>query len=186
MVAPTPINLVALHGRTFEGFVQFQEPNSDQSPSEIPPVEGATTWFRLKERQTMSFNMRFDRVPHYSDDGQKAVDPSGSSHSFQMDIKITSDMFDSVFSESSDKETLSYWIYRNTINKPIQVIFVTSFGMLEGPSGTPTQDTVNLKFVLDPSTFTPSLGATGGSPSIAVSGTVLSITSALRAVDGDQ
>lgn len=173
MAPPTDLNLQSLHGRTFEGFVQFQVPDG-------------STWYRMKERQTMQFQMRYDRVVHYSDDGQKAVDPSGHSHTFNMTIKVTSDMFDSVFSASSDKKTLSYWIYQNEIYQPIQVIFVTSMPTLSGPSGFTTQNDVNLKFVLDPNGFSTSLGASGGSPEITVSGTVLSITSALRSTTTDQ
>ncbi len=173
MVAPTPFNLQSLHGRTFQGFVQFQEPSGSE-------------WFRMKERQQMTFTMRFDRAPHYSDAGILAVDPAGISHSFTMDLKLTSDLFDDVFSASSDKETLSYWIYQNTIHAPIEVIFVTSFEMLLGPSGATTEKNINLKFVLDPNTFTPSLGASGGAPSITVGGIVLSITSAIRATTTEQ
>jgi len=180
MTAPTDFNLQSLHGRSFEGFVQFQIPTTA-----IPP-SGAGVWYRMKERQTMSFKMQFDRATHYDDAGLKAVDPSGFNHSFSMDIKLTSDLFDSVFSESSDKQTLSYWIYRNTINQPIQVIFVTSFTMLTGPSGSTTQKNINLKFVLDPSSFSTSLGSSGGSPTLSVSGTVISITSALRSTTTDQ
>lgn len=180
MVAPTDFNLQSLHGRTFEGFVQLQIPTTA-----IPP-SGVGAFFRMKERQTMTFTMQFDRVKHYDDAGLLAVDPAGISHSFTMNLKVTSDLFDNVFSESSDKKTLSYWIFRNTINQPIQVIFVTSLKMLLGPVGFTTQDTVNLKFVLDPSTFSPSLGASGGSPEITVSGIVVSITSALRSTTSDQ
>ena len=173
MVAPTDLNLVTLHGRTFEGFVQFQVPSG-------------STWYRMKERQNMTFAMRYDRAPHYSDDGQKVLDPSGHNHSFSMDIKVTSDMFDSVFSASSDKKTLSYWIYQNEINAPIEVIFVTSMPMLTGPAGFVTQNNVNIKFVLDPSGFSTGLGPQGGSPNITVSGEVVSITSALRSTTTDQ
>jgi hypothetical protein len=173
MVAPTNFNLQSLHGHTFKGFVQFQEPDG-------------STWFRLKERQSMTFNMRFDRVKHYTDDGILAVDPSGISHNFTMNIKLTSDIFDNTFSSASDKETLSYWIYKGTVHEPVEVIFVTSFETLSGPSGFTTENTVNLKFVLDPSNFAPSMGASGGSPEIVVSGIVLSITDASRSTTSEQ
>ncbi len=186
MVLPTNFNLQNLHGRSFEGFVQFQQPNADQSPSEIPPVEGGTTWFRMKERQNMTFSMVFNRAEHYDDAGLKAVDPAGFSHSFSMTLKLTADIFDNQFNESSDKQTLSYWIYRNKINQPIQVIFVTSFQMLAGPSGDLTNDVINLKFVLDPNTFSTGLGASGGAPDLTVSGTVVSITTAERDTQVDQ
>lgn len=181
MTAPTPLNIDTLRGLAFQGFVQFQIPSAT-----IPPT-GTGTWYRLKERQNMSLKWQFNRAEHYSDDGSKFVDPSGTSHSFNMTIKLTSDMVDSVFSESSDKETLSYWIYRNTINQPIQIIFVTTFGMTAGTSVPyDTEDTVNLKFVLDPNSFTFGQSGSGGSPEVTVSGTVLSVTNALRAMTGDQ
>ena len=180
MVAPTNFNLETLHGRSFEGFTQFQIPTTA-----IPP-SGSGTWYRLKERQQMTFRMQFNRAEHYTDDGIKVVDPAGHSHTFSMDIKLTSDMFDNVFSESSDKKTLSYWIYRNTINAPIQVIFVTSFPTLLGPAGFTTENDVNLKFVLDPNTFSTGLGTSGGSPNLTISGTVVSITNALRSTTTEQ
>ena len=180
MVA-TDLNLQTLRGRTFEGFVQFQIPTTA-----IPP-SGAGTWYRLKERQTMQFTMVFPRATHYSDDGTLAVDPSGQQHSFQMSIKLTSDMFDSLFSESSDKKTLSYWIYRNKIHQPIQIIFVTSFSTLSGPAGSDVlENDVNIKFVLDPNSFSTGLSANGGSPELSVSGAVISITSALRSTTTSQ
>ena len=180
MVLPTDFNLQSLHGRSFEGFVQFQIPTTA-----IPP-SGVGVWFRMKERQTMSFKMQFLRVEHYDDAGLKAIDPAGHAHSFTMDLKLTADLFDNEFSETSDKKTLSYWIYRNTINQPIQVIFVTSFQMLDGPTGDESNDVINLKFVLDPSTFSTGLGASGGAPNLTVSGTVVSITSAERDITSEQ
>jgi len=180
MVAPTNFNLQTLRGRTFEGFVQFQIPTTA-----IPP-SGVGTWYRMKERQTMNFNMKFNRAEHYDDAGLKAVDPAGHSHSFQMVIKVTSDLFDNEFTDNSEKQGLGWWIYRNTVNQPIQVIFVTSMQMLDGPSGDTSNDVINLKFVLDPSSFAPSFGESGGSPSITVSGTVVSITSVLRESTSEQ
>jgi len=173
MVAPTNFNLQNLRGKAFKGFVQFQEPNG-------------STWYRMKERQTVSFDMRFNRAEHYSDDGQKAVDPAGHSHGFRMTIKLTSDLFDSVFSNSSDPQTLSYWIYKNTIYDPIEIIFVASFENHEDISPPfSTENKVNIKFVLDPSDFSTGQGV-GGSPEISISGTVLSITSALRSTTTEQ
>lgn len=176
MVAPTSFNLQNLRGRTFEGFVQFQIPTTT-----IPPT-GVGAWFRMKERQTMQFKMQWNRAEHYDDAGLKAVDPAGHSHTFTMTLKTTTDMFDATFGESADNKTLTYWIYRNSINAPIQVIFVTSLITLDPNSN----DTINLKFVLDPTTFSTGLGASGGSPDITVSGTVISITSALKASNEDQ
>jgi len=176
MVAPADFNIQTLRGRTFEGFVQFQIPTIT-----IPPT-GVGSWFRMKERQTMTFRMQYNRAEHYDDAGLKAVDPAGSSHNFTMNIKLTSDLFDPDFNETADKETLTYWMFRNETNQPIQVIFVTSFNTLD----TGINPAVNLKFVLDPSTFTPSLGASGGSPEMIVSGTVVSITSAIKETSTDQ
>ncbi len=183
MVAPTDFNLESLHGRTFKGFVQFQEPDG-------------SVWFRLKERQEMTFQMNYARAPHYTDDGRKVLDPAGSNHQFQMTLKVTSDMFDdTVWTFTNgildtglviDKETLSYWMYKNELREPIEVIFVTSMEMLSGPSGDTGDDTVNIKFRLDPSGFTTGLGSSGGAPNITVSGEVLAVTNAVRASTSEQ
>ena len=162
MVA-TPLNLQTLRGKAFEGFVQFQEPDG-------------STWYRLKERQSMKMSLSYSRTEHYSDDGTLAVDPSGHSHSFSMTIKLTTDMFDTQ-DPPTDKKTISYWIYKNKTHLPIQIVFVTSFPTLDST----TNNDVNIKFVLDPSGFDTGLGGTGGSPDITVSGKILSITSALKA-----
>ncbi len=169
MVAPTPFNIDSLHGRTFEGFVQFQEPDGSE-------------WFRMKERQQMTFTMSYQRATHYTDDGKKITDPSGQNHTFQMTLKLTADLFDTNFGAGSDKQTLSYWIYKNEVNEPIEVIFVTSFPTLD-TGGTPD---VNIKFRLDPHTFATGLGPQGGAPDITVTGIVLSITSALKSSDSEQ
>ena len=162
MVA-TPLNLQTLRGKAFEGFVQFQEPDG-------------VTWYRLKERQSMKMSLNYGRTEHYSDDGTLAVDSSGHSHSFNMTIKLTTDMFDTQ-DPPTDKKTISYWIYKNKTHSPIQIVFVTSFPTLDSS----TNNDVNIKFVLDPSGFDTGLGGTGGSPDITVSGKILSITSALKA-----
>lgn len=184
MVSPTDLNLQSLRSRSFEGFVQLQIPDG-------------TIWYRLRERQTMSFNMNYDKIKHYSDDGVLVVDPAGTSHSFTMNIKLTSDMFDdTVWTFTSgildknitfgEKNTLSYWIYKNEIREPITIIFVTSFTTLSGPVGDLLDNDVNIKFVLSPDSFTSSLGASGGSPEIIVSGIVTSITNAARTTTTDQ
>ena len=174
MVAPTNLNLQNLRGKAFKGFVQFQIPDG-------------STWYRMKERQTMSLNMAFPRSQHYSDDGQLALDPNGISHSFSMTIKTTSDMWDTVFSDASDKKTLSYWIYKNTIYDPIEIIFVASFENHEDTSPPfSTENKVNIKFVLDPSTFSTGLSTNGGSPDVTIGGTIRSITSALRSTTNEQ
>lgn len=174
MVAPTDLNLRTLRGTTFLGFVQFQEPSG-------------SVWYRLKERQTLNVTFKFNRAQHYDDAGALALDPAGISHSFSMVLKVTSDIFDDVFSSASDKQTLSYWIFQNSINAPIDVIFVTSMQMLAGPAGDTTRDVVNLKFTLNPDTFGPiTYSATGGSHEITVSGIVTSITEAIRDTTEEQ
>jgi hypothetical protein len=171
MVAPTNFNLQNYRGRTFQGFVQFQIPDG-------------STWYRMKERQNFSFNLNFNKASHYSDDGQLALDPAGISHSFNLTIKLTSDMFDgTTFGASSDKKTLSYWIYKNQINEPIEVIFVASFQTIDSPDN---KDYVNLKFRLHPNSFSSGLGANGGSPELTISGNILEITNAIREIDAEQ
>ena len=180
MVAPTNFNLRTLRGTTFKGFVQFQEP------------EG-TTWFRLKERQTLNVTFRFNRAQHYDDAGNLTLDPAGISHSFTMLLKVTSDLFDDEFDTTSpisgtmDKKTLSYWIAKNQVHEPIDVIFVTSMEMLDGPAGDTAEKFINLKFTLVPDTFGPiNYSATGGSHEITVSGIITSITEAIRDTTTDQ
>lgn len=179
MVA-TNLNESNFHGHTFKGFVQFQ------NTTDATPAVATGLWYRLKERQNMSFNMNFNRSNHYADDGTLVLDPSGHSHSFNMTIKLTSDMFDNVFSVNSSKKTLSYWIYQNTVNNPIEIIFVTSFDTLTGPTSNPNENSVNIKFVLDPSSFSTGLSSNGGSPEISISGAVKSITTAVRHSTKDQ
>lgn len=167
-MSATPFNLDSLHGQAFKGFVQFQEPGG--------------SWYRMKERQQMTFNMAYLRSTHYTDDGQKVTDSSGTNATFQMTLKLTSDLFDTVFSSSSDKKTLSYWIYQNENNNPIEIVFVTSFPTLDS-GGTPD---VNIKFRLDPHTFSTGLSPQGGAPDITVTGIVLSVTSALKSANSNQ
>lgn len=166
-MAPTNFNLDTLRGHTFKGFVQFQAPDG-----------GA--YFRLKERQTMSLNMRYDRVKHYQDDGTLHVDPAGVSHSFDMRIKLTSDMIDNVFSASSDKKTLSYWIQQCNLHQPVEAIFVGTMETFSGPAGFTSEKFIHFKFTLDPSNFSPSLNTGGGSPEITVGGIVLRVESVVR------
>lgn len=183
MVLPTNLNEDQFHGRTFKGYVQFQEPDG-------------SVWFRMKERQAMTFNMSYTMADHYTDDGRKIQDPAGHNHTFSMPIKVTSDMFDDTTWTYTngildddlviDKETLSYWIYKLEINKPIIIIFVVSMEMLTGPSGSSTSKNINFKFRLQPSSFGTGLGNAGGAPTITVGGTVLSITSALRSTTTEQ
>lgn len=159
MVDPTDFNLQSLRTRTFKGFVQFQIPDG-------------STWYRLKERQAVTINFNFQREQHYSDAGVKALDPAGHNHTFSMRLKFTGDLFDDTFSASSNKETLSYWIYKNTVNEPIEVVFVATLEAIAG-----TNKYTHLKFKLDPSSFGPITYGQGGTNEIGVSGEVISITS---------
>jgi len=113
MVVPTNFNPREKRGTTFKGFVQFQDPGA------------GSTFFRLKERQTLNVTFRFNRAQHYDDAGNLTLDPAGISHSFNMVIKVTSDLFDTSFSTSSDSKTLSFWIAKNQANEPIDVVFVS-------------------------------------------------------------
>ena len=170
MVAPTNFNLQTYRGTTFKGFVQFQLP------------DGAT-WFRLKERQSFSFSLGFQRTTHYDDAGKLALDPSGLNHTFTLAVKLTSDMFDTSFSSPSDKKTITYWMKKSQDNEPIEIIFVTSFQALDSPD---SKDFINLKFRLMPNTFASGLGASGGSPVLDISGNILEVTDAIRTTTSEQ
>lgn len=158
-------NLQSLRTRTFKGFVQFQN---------------GSDWYRLKEKQSITINFNFIRENHYSDAGQKAVDPAGINHSFSMRLKVTSDLFDDVFSASSNTNTLSYWIYKNTIHEPVEIVFVATMEALSGPTGSLTEKYIHIKFTLDPSQFGPITYGSGGTNEISVSGDVLSIAELKR------
>ena len=183
MVAPTELNLQTLRGRTFQGFVQFQIPDG-------------STWYRLKERQNFSFSMTYSRAPHYSDDGRLALDPSGRQNTFTLTIKMTSDMFDDVnwtYTDGKlntglniDKQTLSYWLYKNELLDPVEIIFVGSLETLNGPSGDTGDKNINIKFKCNPNAFTMGLGANGGSPEVTITGNILEITNAVRASTTEQ
>jgi hypothetical protein len=185
MVAPTNFNEQVYRGKAFEGFLQFQIPDG-------------STWYRLKERQAVAFTFNYSRATHYSDSGQKALDPSGFSHSFSMTIKLTSDMFcdrawtytngvldKTVAFTSAEKNTISYWLYKNEIYDPIEMVFVTSFPTLSAPAPT-TKDDVNIKIHMDPNTFATGISASGGSPELTITGDVLSVTHAVRSTTTEQ
>jgi len=188
----TDFNLQGLRTRTFKGFMQFQSPDPN-----------STEYFRLKERQSVRIDFRFDYQTHFSDSGQKALDPQGYGHTFTIDLKTTSDLFDDTWLDEDAVNdatqdnatgdfgwnTLSYWIARANGNNPIEVTFVATLSALSGPgttaqiaatpsaydSGDPAQKWIHIKFVLQPSVFGPITYGTGGSNNITVSGDVLSI-----------
>jgi len=170
MTAPTNFNLQAYRGRTFQGFVQFQIPDG-------------STWYRLKERQAFTFSLAFQRASHYDDAGKLALDPSGIGHTFNLSVKLTSDMFDTSFSSSADKKTITYWMKKSQDNEPVEIIFVTSFQTLDSSDN---KDYINIKFKLMPNSFSSGLGASGGSPTLDISGNILEITDAIRTTTNEQ
>lgn len=166
-----------LRTRAFKGFVQFQEPSG-------------TDYFRLKERQTANVTFNWERVPHYDDAGIKVLDPSGHTHTFEMTLKLTSDLIDDEYNKTSpdataNKHTISYWMLKNELYEPIQIIFVTTLEAQSGPLGEEAEKFLHFKFVLDPQKFGAiTLGATGGSVSVPVSGEVISISEVKRTSTG--
>jgi len=163
----TDFNLQSLRTRAFKGFVQFQDPDN------------ASNFLRLKERQTMNVTFSFSRAPHYNDSGIKVLDPSGHGHSFTTVLKVTSDLIDDEYDKvtpdaSSDQKTLSYWILKNELYEPIEIIFVTTLEARDGQF-------LHFKYTLDPQTFGPvTLGASGGTSDISVAGEVISIEEIIK------
>ncbi len=168
----TDFNLQDIRTRAFKGFVQFQDPDNPSN------------FLRLKERQTMGLTFSFDRVPHYNDAGTKALDPAGHNHSFTTVLKVTSDIIDDEYNKSNpdataDKKTLSYWILKNELYEPIQLIFVTTLEARDGQF-------LQFKYTLDPQTFGPiTLGASGGTSNITVTGEVIAIEEIIRSNTAD-
>lgn len=162
MVTPTDFNKQNLRTRAFKGFIQFQDPANP------------TIFLRLKERQSMSVTFNFSRDPHYDDAGIKVLDPAGHNHTFTTTLKVTSDLIDDEYNKASpdasaDKKTLSYWILKNELYEPIQVIFVTTLEARDGQF-------IHFKYTLEPQTFGPiTLGATGGTSNITLGGEVIKI-----------
>ncbi len=163
----TDFNLQDLRTRAFKGFVQFQDPDN------------SSNFLRLKERQTMSVTFSFSREPHYDDAGIKVLDPSGHNHTFTTVLKVTSDLLDTTYNKSdpdatSGKETLSYWILKNELYEPIQIIFVVTLEARDGQF-------LHFKYTLEPQTFGPvTLGATGGTSNITVAGEVIAIEEIIK------
>ena len=142
-MAEVDFNLQSLRTRTFKGYVQFQSPDP-----------GDSNYYRMKERQSCTINFRFQYAEHYSDAGQKALDPAGYNHDFALTIKTTSDLFDDIWLDSaaatagltSDPlvplqtgvdmawQTPSYWIARGNANEPIEIVFVATLQALSGPT----------------------------------------------------
>jgi len=183
-------NLQNLRTRTFKGFVQFQSPDG-----------GNTAYYRLKERQSVRIDFRFNYDTHYTDAGQKVLDPSGYNHTFAMDLKTTSDLFDDAWLDSDAAtagltstptvppttsggtadmawQSLSYWIARGNANEPMEITFVATLKAMEDPagnSGATATKWIHMKFVLQPNSFGPITYGQGGSNEIGISGDILSI-----------
>ena len=163
----TDFNLQDLRTRAFKGFVQFQDPDN------------ASIFLRLKERQTMSVTFNFSREPHYDDAGIKVLDPSGHNHTFTTVLKVTSDLLDDQYDKNdpdtgADQKTLSFWILKNELFEPIQVIFVVTLEARDGQF-------LHFKYTLEPQTFGPiTLGATGGTSNITVAGEVIAIEEIIK------
>ena len=168
----TDFNLQNLRTRAFKGFVQFQDPDN------------SSIFLRLKERQTMSVTFNFSREPHYDDAGIKVLDPSGHNHTFTTVLKVTSDLLDDQYDKNdpdtgADQRTLSYWILKNELFEPIQVIFVVTLEARDGQF-------LHFKYTLEPQTFGPiTLGATGGTSNITVAGEVIAIEEIIKTSTAD-
>jgi len=168
----TDFNLQNLRTRAFKGFVQFQDPDN------------ASIFLRLKERQTMNVTFSFSRAPHYNDSGIKVLDPSGHGHSFTATLKVTSDLLDDQYAKNdpdtgADQKTLSFWILKNELYEPIQILFVTTLEARDGQF-------LQFKYTLDPQTFGPvTLGASGGTSDITVAGEVIAIEAIVKSSTPD-
>ena len=166
-------NLSSLRARRFKGYLQFQDPDN------------TSNYLRLKERQTMSINLSFGRDSHYDDQGQKVLDPAGYTHNFSVGLKTSADMFDTGFTwtgfgESgnvvpTDKSSLSYWIYKNQIYEPVELIFITTMETL----GSSSNKYLHLKFTCDVNQFSP-VSRSGAISDTSVSGEILRIESVKR------
>jgi len=179
MVTPTDFNLQNLRTRAFQGFIQFQNPGN------------ATEFLRLKERQSMDVTFSFNREPHYTDSGIKALDPAGHDHRFRMNLKVTSDLIDNEYNKidpdtTAEQQTISYWILKNELYEPIQIIFITTLEARSGPSSDILEKFLHFKFTLDPQVFGPiTIGATGGTSTVDVSGEVIAIEEIIRTATED-
>ncbi len=159
-------NLDSLRAQTFKGYVQFEDPGTPG------------TFYRLKDRQVMTTLLDYILDGHYNDDGAKSLDPAGHNHRFSMNLKMTLDLADDVFSSVSDRQTLSYWIFQLEQHTPLTISFAT-IAETEGNLGGDTH--VQLLFNLVPSTFGPTVyGSQGGSIEMTVGGEIIAVTSLTR------
>jgi len=166
----TDFNKPEFRSQVWKGFVQFQVPDG-------------SVWYRLKEKQNMQTTFSFERATHYTDTGRKFLDPSGYNHRFAITLKLTADMIESVTNSApSNKTTLSYWIYKNAINDPVELIFVNTFEANSQPDT--SGKFIHFKFRLDPSVFGP-ITTNDGSSEIVISGEIVEITTATRTTSSD-
>ena len=172
-MASQDFNLASLRSRKFKGFLQFQDPDN------------TSNYLRLKERQTMTLSLQFTRDAHYDDQGQKVLDPSGYNHSFSCTVKSTADMFDTGFTYlgagngsnviPTDKSSISYWIYKNQIYEPVELIFITTHETL----GTGANKYLHLKFTCDVNAITP-VTLSGATSETTISGEILRVEAVRR------
>ena len=165
------INEQSLRTSTFKGFVQFQDPGSGSS------------YYRMKERQAFGITLNFSYSEQYSDSGVKAFDPSGYNHTFNMTLKVTSDMIDYVSSSGGapdDEKAISYWIYKAIQNDPLDITFVGKMVALNAPSGQSNEHRLWYKFKGRVDSFSTGWSASGGSQDWVMSGAILEINAIER------
>lgn len=153
-------NEVANRGKTFEGFVQFEDPGA------------GTDTLRLKERQQMAITYRFLRETHFDDAGVKTIDWAGYDHQFQLTIKLTADMFDTIDTPTLTT-SISYWIDQNMPpnNNPIQIVFIAT-----ATTDASSNRFIRQKFTLIPHTFGPiTWNRNSGTNEITISGEIIAI-----------
>ena len=146
-------------GKTFRGFVQFEDP-------------GSADTLRFKERQVLQIGYSFTRETHYNDEGIKNIDWAGYNHDFNLTIKLTADMFDTV-DPPTDTTTISYWIDQNMPpnNNPIQIVFIAT-----ATTDAASNRFIRQKFTLVPHTFGPiTWNRASGTNEITIRGEILSI-----------
>lgn len=164
-------NIDSYRSRVFKGFVQFQDPDN------------ITNYLRLREKQTLTTTYRFDRVAHYTDSGRKILDPNGYTHNFTMSIKLTADMIENTSPSTvpTDKSTISYWIYKNAIYEPVELVFVTTFEAINEVTPAAGDKFMHFKFRLDPNVFGPvTHNNQTGVNEITISGEITEITTVTR------
>lgn len=153
--------------RTFDGFIQMQDPDTPSN------------YLRFKERQSVNVTFRFGREGHYNDAGRKKLDPVGHNHTFDMRLKFTNDLLSSSDDPPTDQSTLSYWLYQNALFNPVELVFVTT--LVSVNPVTASESYGHFKFKLDPDTFGPiTFNNSSGLNEIGISGEVIEIVTAVR------